>query len=235
VRAEDRGTTVDPLAAVVARMEEVAGALRAADGVARFNDLYLAVTRTVLAGVAVDFEDPEMLARLDVLFAGLYFRALDADAARRPIAHAWRPLFESRAARGIAPIQFALAGMNAHINNDLPSALVAVMAEFGVEPTRGTPLYRDYLRVNALLAAVEAQVKTRYEDELTGIADEALGRVDDVVAMWSIARARDAAWNNACVLWALRGDAKHRRRFLDGLDRMVGLASRGLLVRTLPG
>ena len=233
MKTEDRGRTVDPLAGVVERMERVAGSLNAADGVARFNDLYLAVTREVLAGATTDFEDPEQLARLDAIFAGLYFRALDADGAKRPIAHAWRPLFQSRAAKAVAPIQFALAGMNAHINNDLPSALVEVMAEFGVAPTRGTPLYRDYLRVNALLATVEAQVKKRFEDELLGIADEALGLVDDVVAIWSVARARDAAWNNAHILWALLDDAPHRRRFLDGLDRMVGLASRGLLVRTL--
>ena len=35
---------------------------------------------------------------------------------------AWAPLVERRATRGVLPIQFALAGMNAHINHDLALA-----------------------------------------------------------------------------------------------------------------
>jgi hypothetical protein len=192
------------------------------------------VTRAVLAEArAGDFEDGEFLARLDVVFAGLYFAAVDADRARRRAGHAWRPLFQSRASRRIAPLQFALAGMNAHINHDLPVALVRVLAEFGYQPRAGTPHHRDFLAVNKLLARVEEQVKRRLMDELLEVADEALGRLDDVVAMWSVARARDAAWNNARTLWALRRQPRLRDPFLDSLDRMVGLASRGLLVRTL--
>ena len=220
------------ITAVVRRMEAIAAGLPAADGVARFNDLYLAVTRAVLAEAhAGDFEHPELLARLDVVFAGLYFAAIDDEdaASRRPV-HAWRPLFAARASRRVAPMQFALAGMNAHINHDLALALVAVLTEFGVGPDRGTPHHRDYLRVNALLARVEAQVKRRFYDELT---DEALGRVDDVVAIWSVARARDAAWNHAGTLWLLRDAPGLRDPFLDSLSRLVGLASRGLLLPTL--
>ena len=220
------------IATVVRRMEAIAVGLPAADGVARFNDLYLAVTRAVLAEAhAGDFEHPELLARLDVVFAGLYFAAIDDEdaPARRP-AHAWRPLFAGRASRRVAPMQFALAGMNAHINHDLALALVAVLGEFGVRPDRGTPHHRDYLRVNALLARVEAQVKRRFYDELT---DEALGRVDDVIAIWSVARARDAAWSHAGTLWVLRHEPGLHDPFVDSLDRLVGLASRGLLLPTL--
>jgi hypothetical protein len=234
MRAEDRGHTVEPLEGVVRRMEKIAAGLDPADGVARFNDLYLAVTREVLAEtVAGEFEAPRVLARLDVVFAGLFFRAVDADAAERPVPTAWRPLFRSRGAGRVAPVQFALAGMNAHINSDLPKALVTVMDEFDLQPRRGTPLYRDYVRINALLAAVEERVKRRFQDELLELADEALGRVDDVIAIWSVARARDAAWSNARVLWALRDEPDLRRPFVDSLDGLVGLASRGLLTRTL--
>ncbi len=70
-------------------------------------------------------------------------------------------------------------------------------------------------------------------DELLEIADAALGRLDDVAAMWSVARARDAAWTNARTLWAIRREPMLREPFLDSLDRFVGLASRGLLIRTL--
>jgi Family of unknown function (DUF5995) len=55
-------------------------------------------------------------------------------------------------------------------------------------------------------------------------------RLDDVVAMWNVARARDAAWANAEALWALRGEHALSARYLLALDRMVGLTARGLLV-----
>jgi Family of unknown function (DUF5995) len=226
--------SAEPIAGVVARMERIASGLPASDGVARFNDLYLAVTRAVLEETAGgEFEDPVFLSRLDVVFAGLYFDAFDDDAAGRAIGSAWKPLFRARTRRGIAPIQFALAGMNAHINHDLSLALVATMAELGLSPKRGTPQFRDFVRVNALLERVEGEVKARLLDEMLSVADEALGRVDDVLAMWSVARARDAAWTHAQALWELRDEPQLHEAFLDSLASFVGLASRGLLIRTL--
>ena len=53
--------------------------------------------------------------------------------------------------------------------------------------------------------------------------------LDDVVAMWDVRHAREAAWTNAQVLWALRGEPDLSADFLERLDRLVGLASRGLL------
>jgi hypothetical protein len=44
-RAEDRIPVVDPIGGVVARMAKIAAGLPPADGIARFNHLYLAVTR----------------------------------------------------------------------------------------------------------------------------------------------------------------------------------------------
>jgi hypothetical protein len=55
-------------------------------------------------------------------------------------------------------------------------------------------------------------------------------RIDDIVAMWDVGRARDAAWTNAEALWAIRDDAALAQAYLDSLDRMVGFAGRGLLV-----
>jgi len=161
--------------------------------------------------------------RLDVRFANLYFRALE-DPPR-----AWTPLLEARGQPGVAPIQFALAGMNAHINRDLPLALVQTCGELGIELHRDGPEHADFVAVNALLVATEARVK---RDFLTGdlaIADEALGEVDDVIAMWNVERARDAAWTNAEMLSSLQRSPALADAFLLALDRMVGFAGRGLL------
>jgi hypothetical protein len=55
-------------------------------------------------------------------------------------------------------------------------------------------------------------------------------RIDDVVAMWDVDRARDAAWTNAQALWALDDEQPLADDYLLALDGMVGFASRGLLV-----
>jgi hypothetical protein len=212
----------ETIADVIVRMRAIGDSLPPRDGVACFTRLYLAVTEAV-AEAETSFASPEFLMRLDVRFARLYFRALENPP------RAWAPLLEVRDGLGIAPIQFALAGMNAHINRDLPLALVETCDELGVELRRDGSEHGDFLAVNALLQETEARVK---RDLLTGdlaIADEALGEVDDVIAIWNVERARDAAWTNAETLSALRASPDLADAFLLVLDRMVGFAGRGLL------
>lgn len=215
-------------------MEAIAAGLPAADGVAAFNHLYLAVTRDVGSAVAgAVFADLGYMTALDLAFAGLYFAAVDADAAAEKPARCWAPLFAARHDARIAPIQFALAGMNAHINHDLPVALVQTCAARGVEPTLGCPQHTDYESINAVLGEVEVRIKAEYATGLIGVADDVLGRLDDVIAMWSIEAARDSAWQHARTLWALRDEPDLYDAALDGLDGLVGLAGRGLLVPVL--
>ena len=223
------------IADVIARMESIASPLPRGDGIACFTRLYLDVTKGVdgaLTGTA--FEDPRYLTRLDVAFADLFFDALDAfQSAPATTPHAWLPLFQSRSEHGIAPLQFALAGMNAHINRDLPVALVSTCRELGIPLEDDSPQHHDFETVNTLLASTETKVKQQYVtgwlrriDRLVHRAD----RIDDILAMWDVGRARDAAWTNGEALWAIRDDAALAQAYLDSLDRMVGFAGRGLLV-----
>ncbi len=235
-RALTMTTTVnDPIAAVVARMEAVAASLPASDGVAAFNHLYLEVTLAVDSTAHTPaFEDTAFLSALDVIFAGLYFSQLDASGQGQPLRRSWAPLFAARSDRHIAAIQFAVAGMNAHINHDLCLALVSACEARGIALSSGSPQHRDYLKVNAILSAVEAKVKSEYLTGLLGVADEVLGQIDNVLAMWSITEARNAAWCNAETLWRLRQHGELTTAFEDALDGTVGFASRGLLTPTLP-
>jgi len=222
------------LAEVIARMEEIEAGLPPRDGVRAFNELYLAVTRAVVVELGDrDFEDPSFLARLDGVFADLYFRAFAGAGGGEEASHAWDPLFDARAEPQIAPIQFALAGMNAHINYDLSVALVKTCEQLGITPRRDSPQFRDFTYVNEILERVEARIKDRFATGLIGVADEALGRLDDVVAMWKVARARDAAWTHAETLWALRHLSDLKEAYLLALGRIVGFAGRGLLIRVL--
>jgi hypothetical protein len=223
------------VADVIERMRAILSPLPASDGVACFTRLYLAVTQGVQQRLAgLKFADPVFLQRLDVLFAELFFAAVDsARAGGGAIPRAWAPLFDARSRRGIAPLQFALAGMNAHINRDLPVALVTCCVETGRSLEENTPQHADFQRVNGLLATVESQVRQQYLSGWLRRIDRLvhrLDRIDDLVALWDIARARDGAWINAEALWAIRDNADLYGRYLGTLDRNVGMAGRGLLV-----
>jgi hypothetical protein len=229
----DPGTIDD----AIARMESLCAASPKGDGVACFARLYLDVTKGVGSSVPT-FADPGFLTRLDVVFAGLFFDALSAyEHAPSSAPRAWARLFEARSRPGIDPLQFALAGMNAHINRDLPVALVTTAREVGIDLHDDSPEHADYLAVNALLAASERRIKNELLTGAVGWLDRIahrLGRMDDVVAMWDVERARDAAWVNGLALWALRDDGDLAGDFVAALDRTVGFAGRGLL-RPAPG
>jgi hypothetical protein len=204
------------------------------DGVWWFNRLYLRVTLAVRDAVQTStFHDARFMERLDILFANLYFDAVAAgDRQWRDAPPAWRPLFECRHRRGIRAIQFALAGMNAHINRDLPQGIVAAyLAQDGAPEQRGAR-YDDFTHVNGLLEAVEADIKVEFSTGLVAVVDSAGGDTDDAVAMWKVRAAREAAWTHAEVLWALRATSRLRDAFFMRLDRLTGFAGRGLLIPT---
>jgi len=215
----------------LAVMTSIMAVLPEGDGIWSFTKLYQAVTADVSGAIGTTtFHDPAWLDRLDAVFANLYFRALQLFLANSPdTPRAWYPLFAARA-EPKAALQFAFAGMNAHINRDLPVALVQVSEESGIALSRATPEYQDYLAVNPLLAAVEERIKTEFLTGPLAVADDLLGKLDNVVANFSVVEARAAAWSQGEALWALRGIPALSVSFLDTLDGLVGFASRGLLV-----
>jgi hypothetical protein len=234
------------LARILARaparsIDDVVGIMRAIDatlpdddGVKWFNRLYLRVTESVGKAVAgATFNDPPFLTMLDVVFANQYFTALAAGSTDpRAAPSAWRPLLQSRHRPGIARLQFALAGMNAHINRDLPDGIVQTFVALGGDPLKDQRREQDFDSVNGILERVEAEVKTEFTTGVVGTVDRLGGRADDAVAMWKVRVARDAAWTNGQVLWGLRGTPRLRDRFFARLDGLVGLTGRGML---LPG
>jgi hypothetical protein len=227
---EGSSNIVDPIEGVAARMDAIAAPLPENDGVRRFNELYLAVTRAVaLESATTTYADPAFISRLDIVFADLYFAAIDDSEAAHAMPKAWAPLFEARHKSAIAPLQFAIAGMNAHINHDLVLALVTTTKEFGCGLDRDTPQHRDYVAVNDLLNRVQDQIKEKFTTGVIKDIDKAGGRVDDMVANWSVAAARDNAWTQAQILDAIGDNDFLRKQFLLALGRNVGFAGRALL------
>jgi Family of unknown function (DUF5995) len=216
---------------VITRMRLIQAQLPNADGVAHFNKMYLAVTEDVLdRSIGHEFEDKEFVERLDVVFANLYFKALE-NYTQDPhsCARCWNPLFQARHNSRIAPIQFALAGMNAHINHDLVLALEATCREMKRGLERDSAQYRDFCRINSLLAEAQEKIEPWFKKGVLGILDRVLGQADEAAEMWSMERARENAWVQTEALWLLRTHEQLAARFLLALDRTVGFAGRGLL------
>jgi hypothetical protein len=219
-----------PVDAVVSRMRALDGALPGRDGVAVFNRVYLTVTEEVDRRLrAGEFPDPRAATALDVRFAERYLAAVDASAADRRPPACWRPLLQFRRHPGVRPLQFALAGINAHIGHDLALAVVDSCRALGCAPA---DLEDEFDRVGELLVALEERVR---EDLMPGpdllqIADP----LTHLLGAWSLERARDAAWAAARALWALRHCGDVAEEFAERLDAAVGFAGR-MLLTPLPG
>jgi hypothetical protein len=219
--------TVD---AVLSRMRSLGAALPPGDGVAVFNRVYLTVTEAVDRHIdAGRFPDARAAIALDVRFAERYLAAVETAAAGRRPPACWRPLFQFRRHPGVRPLQFALAGVNAHIGHDLALAVVDTCRLLGCEPV---DLEDEFDRVGDLLVSLEERVR---EDLMPGpdllqIADP----LTHLLGSWSLERAREAAWAAARALWALRGLPDIAGEFTERLDAAVGFAGR-MLLTPLPG
>ncbi|MCW2753689.1 MAG: hypothetical protein JWQ32_1100 [Marmoricola sp.] len=212
-------------------MHEIDAALPADDGVAVFNRMYLTVTESIAAILAkpaghATFLNPEVMADLDVTFANLWLAAYDAGATAHTVPIEWRSLFELRD-QGRLPVQYAIAGMNTHIEHDLPVAVVATCTTHNLEPS---DLHHDYDAVNGVLAQVEAPIRQSFLDGLEREVDDRVGAVVHLISTWDIDKAREIAWVTAETLWELRRTEFLRDRFIDGLADTVGMATRALLV-----
>ncbi|MFI7502324.1 DUF5995 family protein [Streptomyces sp. NPDC049687] len=210
---------------VLARMRALDGALPPHDGVAVFNRVYLAVTQEVDLRIDTGgFTDARAARTLDVRFAERYLAAVDAMAADRRPPACWRPLFQMRRHPGVRPLQFALAGINAHIGHDLALAVVDTCRSLGCEPA---DLEDEYDRVGDLLVALEERIREELMPgpDLLQIADP----LTHLLGSWSLERARDATWTAARALWALRRLPDVAEEFTDRLGTAVGFAGRMLL------
>ncbi|WP_433200725.1 DUF5995 family protein [Nocardia sp. CA-107356] len=223
-----------PVEQVIRRMRTIKDELDPRDGVASFNNMYLRVTELVGQQITEGFfAGPEFVERLDVNFAQLYFDAVAAaERGKRP-KPVWRPVFDSRSNRTVWPLQFALAGMNAHINHDLAVAVVETCKERGTTPDT-EPVHADYLKVNQLLAKIEAEVRAEYEPALLKLTTKDAEALKHILTSFSISRARDSAWATTQMLWIQRDNSLLRGMTLRALEETVAAAGRMLLTPVVP-
>ncbi len=216
---------------VVATLEAIDGLCADGDGLKWFNWLYLEVTKAVKARVAGGgFADPAWLAELDVRFARLYLSALRTSLGGAQAPGCWEALFTRRSGTRIARIQFALAGINAHINHDLAAAVVDTWDAAGVGADGTATHHQDYTAVNSTLDSLVEDAKKTLHVRLLGDALPAVSSLEDTVAAWNVCAARETAWRNAEQLWNLRPVPGADAALLDSLDGFATVIGKVLLV-----
>jgi hypothetical protein len=165
--------------------------------------------RTTLAvGKAVrdgSFEDPEWVERWDVVFADLYLAALDLDLEGSPdVPRPWRLAFD--APIGLPALRHVLLGINAHINYDLPQALLAVIPDHDFTDVRVLARRgRDHARIDAVLSG-----RVAAEDSELGavspptVVDRLLQPLNRLSSKRFLREARRKVWHNTIELQRAR-------------------------------
>ena len=147
------------------------------------------------------FADPEWVERWDVVFADLYLDALEAALAGREPSRPWAIAFGAPA--GLPALRHVLLGMNAHINYDLPQALVAVITDEQFDdPELLARREADHQAIDTVLASRVAAE----DDELTAVSrpstllDRLLRPFNRLGTQRFLREAREKVWANAIAL-----------------------------------
>lgn len=186
--------------------EELRSIARSADDArGYFPALYSRVTAAVAtAGIAE---------RLAVTFAAYYLRAF-----REPVdaPRCWRASWDVAGDGNLLIVQHLLLGINAHVNHDLPLAVVDVAREVG-DPAS---LRADFDAVNDVLAETYQSVLR----DLDGVArwtSEASALGGGRLFNFSLRVARAQAWDAAVRLFPL--DPAETAAYRAELDRLVSV------------
>ncbi len=159
---------------------------------------------TAAVGEAIErgeFEDGPWVEAWDVAFADLYLDALDADltgAGRVP--RPWRLAFDAPA--DLPALRHVLLGINAHINYDLPQALLAVISvnEFD-DPGLMSRRQRDHERIDAVLSGrIAAEDDELAARSARSLLDRALQPLNRRASKRFLREAREKVWHNTLAL-----------------------------------
>jgi hypothetical protein len=212
---------VRAICALLERMDALVAELEADRSPGRyFLSTYTRTTRAVAAALEDGrFEDPVWVEEWDVVFADLYLDALrayrtDPASAPRP----WRVAFAADPA--LPPVAHVLLGMNAHINYDLPQALIAVLPSADMDDAHLMDRRRrDHERIDAVLA--ERVSAEDGELEKAGPSrtplDHLMAPLNQAASRRFLKEARLKVWHNTLALHEARmqGDDAYRRRLAD--------------------
>lgn len=218
----------DPL---LARMEAIDARLTSDNDERRhFHGAYLRSTRSVMADAASGrFRDGAWAERWGIAFAQLYMDAFDLWEAGDEPPGPWRVAFETARDPVVPPVRHALLGINAHINYDLPQALLAVISEeeFDDRELMATRA-ADHAHVDSILVRRVPEEDRRLADvEEPGdrtMVDRLMSPFNRAGTRRFLKEGRDKVWANTRIL----NDARRRGpdAYAEELGRLEALCQR---------
>ncbi len=203
-----RAATIDELIARMGEMQERLDA--ASDGRRYWHGVYrrgtIAVRDEIKRG---GFLDPVWLERWDLAFADIYLEAMErwdrGDAPSGP----WQVAFEAARDGAVPPLRHVLLGLNAHVNFDLPQALITVISDDEwADPEVVRLRYTDHKHVDDVLvvrvASEDRQIAAAERPGDRGLADKLLVPVNRAGSKRFLKEARAKVYDNARLLSAAR-------------------------------
>ena len=166
-----------------------------------FHATYLRTTQAVADEIARGgFTDDEWVRHWDLVFADLYLDALQADQRGVAVSGPWRVAFDAgRRQPELPPLRHVLLGLNAHINFDLPQALIEVISSADFDsPQVLARRQADHRHLDSVL-----QARVGAEDaELAAVSvvtplDRLLRPANRAASRRILAEARAKVWHNA--------------------------------------
>ena len=173
-----------------------------------------AVGSAVGAGL---FEDAAWVELWDAAFAEVYLAAHDADLSgdAAAVSRPWQLAFA--APPELPALRHVLLGINAHVNYDLPQAMLAVISppEFS-DPELLARRRRDHERIDTVLASRVKAEDTEIDDPRR-LLDRALAPLNRLASKRFLQEARQKVWHNVTELHAARllGDDAYRARLAE--------------------
>jgi hypothetical protein len=202
-----------------------AAALGSTDAAGYFPAMYARVTRRVIDDAAAGrFADGARMASFIVEFANRYFEAHTEPSAA---AKCWRGAFDVAGDPSLLVVQHLLIGINAHVNFDLPQAVVRLV-DGGIGLAAIRP---DFDAVNDVLADTYDEIMGDL-DRVTRWTSKAATHGGGHVFNFSLRAARQQAWRAAVRLAA--ETETERRDDVAVLDELVAVLAFTVTRPTVP-
>ena len=230
---------------LVQRLEGMQDAMSAADGRQHFLRVYTNTTRAVGEELRTaslgGFLDPPWVERWDLAFAGLYTAAFDAwMRGESTTPGPWAVAFAAARDRPTdPPLRHVLFGINAHVNYDLPQALLSVITDQQFDdPMVSERRRRDHEHIDRVLASRVGEEDRALPGSRT-FTDRLLTPLNRQGTKRFLKEARQKVWRNADALSKARRigpDAYGARlRELEKLsaDRVTDLVAPGQVILKL--
>ena len=176
-----------------------------------FATTYLVLTKTMRDTMRRDphyFSDPRYMITEDTVFVNYYFNMLSDLDRGKPIPGAWAVAMGNAAHGDDNAAQDMLAGINAHVQRDMPY----VVASIGLRTRSGASRKPDHDHFNDVLNAayepVVDAIKQRY-DPFVGISNASWDPADDILGLEAVKGWREGVWRNAERLVAAKTPQEH--------------------------